>query len=335
MQKTLLAYILDAVILVLLSLVCTSCEEQTTAQVSNVEQLTIKLTYDQTENLLSNARITPQEITEKNEQLTGEELMRVILRAYPIERGKRATDHIFEKTFTKRISEGYDCQTQIELPAGEYELLVWSDLLINGSPLHNADDFSEVTFYGDHIGCTFCREAFRGSTAISVFRGEGKNASSYDILMKKPLARFELLSDDLAEFLSAEIDRRPGEKVNLDDYVVAFYYVGFMPVAYSLFKDAPVDSSTGAMFTSSIKSISETEASLGFDYVFVNNKDSAVTVRIGVYDNKGELVSLTKSIKVPLKRDNVTVLRGNYITQVSADGILIDTEYNGDHNLFL
>ena len=334
MQKF-LTYILDAVILVLLSLVGTSCEEQSEVQLSNVEQLTIRLTYDQTENLFSNARITPQEITEKYEQLTGEEFMRVILRAYPIERGKRATDHTFEKTLTRRISEGYDCQTQIELPAGEYELLVWTDLLINGSPLHNAEDFSEVTFYGDHIGCTFCREAFRGSTTISVFGGEVKKASTYDILMKKPLARFELQTDDLAEFLSAEIDRRPGETVNIEDYVVAFYYVGFMPTAYSLFKDAPVDSSTGAMFTSSIKSISETEASLGFDYVFVNNKDSAVTVRIGVYDNTGKLVSLTKSIKVPLKRDNVTVLRGSYITQVSADGILVDTEYGGDHNLFL
>ena len=101
MQKF-LTYILDAVILVLLSLVGTSCEEQSEVQLPNVEQLTIRLTYDQTENLFSNARITPQEITEKDEQLTGEELMRVILRAYPIERGKRATDYTFEKTLTRR-----------------------------------------------------------------------------------------------------------------------------------------------------------------------------------------------------------------------------------------
>lgn len=334
-MRSFFSYIFGFVILVFSIFSTISCDKKDDVVVADTEKLTLNFLYDQTEHLLSNQRITKQHISNKEEQLTGEELMRVIVRAYPIERGKRSTDYTFEKTFTKRISEGYDCQTQIELPAGEYELFVWSDLLKNGSPMHNAEDFGEVTFYSEHIGCTFCREAFKGSTAISIFGGEEKNASTYDIQMKKPLARFELLTDDLAEFLSSEMDRRPGEAVNIEDYVVAFYYVGFMPVAYSLFKDAPVDSSTGAMFTSSIKSISDTEASLGFDYVFVNNKDSAVTVRVAVYDNNGKLVSLTPSIKVPLKRDNVTVLRGNYITQVSADGIQIDTDYKGNHNLFL
>ena len=334
-MRVFFSYIISFVILIFSFILITSCDKQDDVVSADTERLTLKFSYDQTENLFSNQRITKQQISNKEEQLTGSEQVRVVVRAYPIVNRKRAEKHTFEKSFT-RTADGCDFETIIDLPLGEYEILAWSDFLVNGSPLHNAEDFSEVTFSGDHIGCSFCREAFRGSAAISIFGGDQNNHNNtYEIVMKKPLARFELLTDDLAEFLTAEVARRKGEEVNIDDYVVAFYYVGFMPIAYSLFKDAPVDSTTGMMFTSTLKPKSETEASLGFDYVFVNNKDSAVTIRIGVYDNDGYLVSLTQPIKVPLKRNNVTALRGSFITHVSSDGILIDRDFKGDYNLFL
>ena len=79
-----------------------------------------------------------------------------------------------------------------------------------------------------------------------------------------------------------------------------------MPHAYSMHTDKPVDSSTGVMFESTLKKLSESEASMGFDYVFVNGKKSAVTVQIGIYDNEG--------------------------TQASG-GVTINPDFDGDHNL--
>ena len=112
-----------------------------------------------------------------------------------------------------------------------------------------------------------------------------------------------------------------------------FYYVGFMPNAYSLFTDKPVDSATGVLFESTLNSLSETEASVGFDYVFVNGTESAVTVQIGIYDNEGTQLSLTEPIKVSLRRSHHTIMRGMFLMSETSGGISINPEFDGDYNL--
>jgi hypothetical protein len=58
-----------------------------------------------------------------------------------------------------------------------------------------------------------------------------------------------------------------------------------------------------------------------------------VTVRVGVYDLEGKQVSLTSSIKVPLQRNECTVKSGSFLTSKSSDGINIDKELDGNHNI--
>jgi hypothetical protein len=87
------------------------------------------------------------------------------------------------------------------------------------------------------------------------------------------------------------------------------------------------------MFTSALTELNDNEVSLGFDYVFIGEKSSYVTVRVGVYDLEGKQVSLTSSIKVPLQRNECTVKSGSFLTSKSSDGINIDKELDGNHNI--
>ena len=119
----------------------------------------------------------------------------------------------------------------------------------------------------------------------------------------------------------------------IEDYKVVFYYVGFMPDAYSMNTDKPVDSSTGVMFESTLRKLSESEATMGFDYVFVNGKKSAVTVQIGIYDNEGTQLSLTEPIEVPLKRSHHTIMTGMFLMSEASGGVTINPDFDGDHNL--
>ena len=112
-----------------------------------------------------------------------------------------------------------------------------------------------------------------------------------------------------------------------------FYFVGFMPDAYSMNTDKPVDSSTGVMFESTLRKLSESEATMGFDYVFVNGKKSAVTVQIGIYDNEGTQLSLTEPIEVPLKRSHHTIMTGMFLMSEASGGVTINPDFDGDHNL--
>jgi hypothetical protein len=132
----------------------------------------------------------------------------------------------------------------------------------------------------------------------------------------------------------AESDEATQTKtVNIEDYKMVFYYVGFMPNTYSMYTDKPVDSSTGVMFESTLKKLSESEASIGFDYVFVNGKESAVTVQIGIYDNEGTQLSLTEPIEVPLKRSQHTVMTGMFLMSEASGGVTINPDFDGEHNL--
>lgn len=276
-------------------------------------------------SLCFEAKLKPHEAT----------CMRYVIRAYPIADGVRCDTPVQEEVFTKKPTQGYDYEVILELIPGEYEVMVWADLMDGDIPYYHTDDFGEITRRGKHQGNNDLIEAYRGCGKVTM-KGYGKG-STLAVTMESPLAKFELVAEDLAEFMAKETQRRKGQSpvVGLKDYRVVFQYVGYMPNAFSIYTDRPVDSSTGVTFTSSLKELNPTEASLGFDYVFVNDKESAVTVRVAIYDAEGTCLSTSRSIKVPLKRNQHTVLRGTYLTQEASDGISIDNNYEGDFNLVI
>ncbi len=280
--------------------------------------------------------------------------IRYIVRAYPVS-GKQSTMREYSKEFVfeKDIDDNYGHSAAFDLAPGDYDIMVWADLLRHGGdkPFYNPEDFAEITLHGEHQGSNDHRDAFRGMTKVSLAADiTEREPKTIEIDLQRPLAKYEFVTTDLAEFISREQTRaeekgrakgeaKPADKaapqtrVNIEDYRVVFYYVGFMPNAYSMFTDKPVDSATGVMFESGLNSLSETEASVGFDYVFVNGTESAVTVQIGIYDKEDELVGMTERMEVPLKRSHHTVMRGMFLTSIASGGVSINPDYNGDHNL--
>lgn len=278
--------------------------------------------------------------------------IRYIVRTYSISSKMRpSSDYTQEFVFTKDISEGYNYNVTLDIMPGNYKVMVWSDLVQTSgdSHFHNADDFTEIRLQGDHTGNNDYRDAFRGSDNIYLLADKMEHLpDTLDIVMQRPFAKFELVTDDLVEFIDKEsvriISKADGDRtqssddtqkeaVNIEDYKVVFYYVGFMPDTYSIHTDKPVDSSTGVMFESTMKQISESEATMGFDYVFANENKSAVNVQIGIYDKEGTQLSLTKPIEVPLKRSHHTILTGTFLMSEAYGGVTINPNFGGDHNL--
>ena len=239
----------------------------------------------------------------------------------------------------------------LDVLPGNYSVTVWSDLVKTSGDthFHNADNFAEIMLQGDHKGNTDHRDAFRGTNNIALVSDiTERMPDTLDVAMQRPLAKFEFVTNDVVEFIDKEstriaskaygnkpasADDTPTRAVNIEDYKVRFYYVGFMPHAYSMYTDKPVDSSTGVMFESSLKKLSDSEASMGFDYVFVNGRKSAVTVQIGIYDNGGTQLSLTEPIEVPLKRNHHTIMTGMFLMSEASGGVTINPDFDGDHNL--
>ncbi len=278
--------------------------------------------------------------------------VRYIVRAYPVSGKQRASQNYSQEfVFEKDIADGYDHSAAFDLLPGDYDIMVWADLIRSDgdTPFYNADDFAEIILHGGHQGNNDYRDAFRGTKRISLVADiMEREPVTVEINLQRPLAKYEFITTDLAEFVNKEQTRAEeilktkglemsvddvSTRVNTDDYRVVFYYVGFMPNAYSMFTDKPVDSATGVLFESKLNRLNETDASVGFDYVFVNGTESAVTVQIAVYDKEDTQVTLTEPIKVPLKRSRHTVMRGMFLSQNVSGGVSINPDFDGDYNL--
>lgn len=338
-------------------LLLTSCDVHEWPDNPSRETVRLVLKYDtqmtQWQQLFDGSKVTEQYLGPQYDSRLTKGKMRYIVRTYPVTPTTRLTtrsEYNHEFVFTQSLSEGYDREVSLYLEPGEYTIMVWADIVKNDDdiPFYDAQNFGEISLQGEHTACTDYRDAFRGSTNITLTTNVVEHEpQSYVVEMSRPLAKFEFITDDLQEFIAKEMHRIgnqpaesgsvngdvPAKSIRLEDYNVVFQYVGFMPNSYSIFTDKPVDSSTGVIFRSGMKQLNDREASIGFDYLFVNGKASTATVRIGIYDKMGTELSMSNPIELPVKRNRHTIVRGKFLMLESSQGIYINPDYEGDNNI--
>ena len=123
--------------------------------------------------------------------------------------------------------------------------------------------------------------------------------------------------------------------VDLEKYMVVFFYSGYMPNAYNMMEGKPCDSATGVKFSSAISTIDNHDARLGFDYVFVNGEESSVMVTVALYDEEGTQLSISRQIEVPIKRSMLTTVRGSFLMQNTGGGVAIDPGFEDEFNIYI
>lgn len=317
MGKAIIRLIICLPVLVLLA-----CKGQKLPEQPELAALTLHLNYETDMTIwhhqLDDSGLKGQEVGGTYDNIQEHGLVRYIIRAFPADEPKSSMQ---EFTFTKAISGGYNHEVNVELPVGEYEIMIWSDLAekSDDSSFYNTDDFSEIRLKGHHEGCNDYRDAFRGRITAEISAGD----NSASVIMERPMAKYEFITTDLKK-----VD-------NLEDYKVVLYYSGFMPSAYSFDTDKPVDSSTGVSFECRPKVLNDDEASLGFDYVLVNGKDAGVSVIVAIFDSNGKQVSLSSPVDIPLRRNHHTTIKGSFLLQKSQESIKIDPGFDGSHNVII
>ncbi len=340
--------LLTALAAIMLSFSCDVHEFPDMPQTMPVH-LVLEYDTDMTEwhHIYDNYSVIEQGLGETTECVRDYGHIRYIIRAYPVS-DKHRSLHTQEFVFTRSIGDCYDDGFTVDLIPGEYNIMVWSDLLEQSADphFHNADNFAEISLHGEHQGNNDHRDAFRGSNGISVMADIIERApDTLAIAMHRPLAKYEFITSDLREFVGKELEllkkeaitkgEEPPTKVELDSYKVVFYYSGFMPDTYNMHSDKPVDSRMGVLFESRLDVLGEQEASMGFDYVFVNGKDAGVTVQIALYNKDDKQISLTEPIDVPLRRSHHTILRGSFLSMEASGGITINPDFDGEHNIII
>lgn len=268
----------------------------------------------------------------------------------------KATDRqeLARVTVTREATDNPDQVIDMPLDAGDYRLVVWTDYVDAGSThdkYYDTSDFGEIRLAeGRHTGNTPYRDAFRGTIDVRIAEGETRELH---VGMERPLTRYEFVTTDLDEFLTRALAAAAREAeaaaaangdtpaelsdetraVDLGAYRVVVRYPGFMPSSFNLFTDKPADSSTGVSFESAITPTSDSEATLGFDYVFINGTESTVQAAVDIYDEEGVRISGTNTIDIPVVRGKRTIVRGEFLTSTAAGSIGIVPDFDGEFNV--
>lgn len=232
---------------------------------------------------------------------------------------------------------GYDRDIEVEIPddGGVYDLVVWSHLLDtdDSGVFYETSDFNRVRLIPEsYRGNTDYRDGFRGRMRIDASTEQN---GRYVVYMKRPMGKFELVTTDLSEFLDRETaSRRLSARASAEDYRVVISFPMYYPSSYSAMDDRLENASTGVSFETRMTVTGESEASLGFEYVLLNNiMDNGVQTSVSVYRMDGTKVAGSSVFTIPMRRDYHTLLRGAFLTMEGSGGVGIDPGFNGDHNI--
>lgn len=252
-------------------------------------------------------------------------------------------------TFTSSDLSNLSRTFRMRLKPGDYTVRVWADFVDHGSQsdkFYDTFDLTAITVKtdpnGDTYGCEHHRNAFLGTTTLSVpeeaflYVGSDRKDGVYVVRarcdMDRPLARFEFQTTDIRKFLGDRLSPEE-EDERLAQYTARVRYAGYMPSKFNLYTDRPVDAWLGMGFNSPISRLDDDSASMGFDYVFVGNADTSVELALDIYDNEGTKIASTDPINVPLRRNHYTLIRGDFLTAEAHGGVGIDPEFSGEYNI--
>lgn len=247
------------------------------------------------------------------------------------------SQYMAEGAFTHDIIDGnYDTDFEMELPgSGIYDVVVWIQLLApeQTAPFYDASSFSQIHIIpANYRGNTDYRDGFRGRIRIDAATEVN---GRYVVRMDRPMGKFELVTTDLSEFLDREtVARKLTTRAVPEDYRVVISFPMYYPSSYSALDDRLENATTGVSFETQMTVTGISEASLGFEYVLLNNiTDGAVQARVDVYRLDGTHVAGSTTLTIPMRRDHHTLLRGAFLTIEGNGGVGIDPGFNGDHNV--
>ena len=217
-----------------------------------------------------------------------------------------------------------------KLHAGYYKVIAWAVCTenIDGTGcLFSLTDLSRIEYQEDYTGCTDKKECYSTQFDMDLSTDEWYATAEFSKEMLCPMGSVEIITTDLREFIN--------QTGIPDEYHLKWNYGLYFPIGYNAFTALRNKAETPASFKCATFRRSESEASLGFDYIFVNGQESQVSVTLTLYDKNNKLTNIYSDIKVQLERGKTTVIRGEFLTNRKDSGIEIDPDFDGNINIVL
>ena len=222
---------------------------------------------------------------------------------------------------------------RLKLHAVEYTLAVWTDYVAastTGDLYYDTQDLQYVACTDPYTGSTPYRDCLYGTTALDLrqYRDEWNAKVQIKVDMVRPLAKYELIATDVAEFL----ERTAQQRAQGESYTVTFSYSFYIPAVFDVLAGKPCESWPEISFTLplALPEEGETLHTVGSDFIFANGGEASVLLTMEIRDSRGNRVSRVSGIEVPYRRGHLTTLKGAFLTSEMKGGVEIDTEWDGE-----
>lgn len=218
----------------------------------------------------------------------------------------------------------------LSLWKGDYDICLWvdytTDAVTDNHYITTSLNPVKILPSESYMGNADTRDAFAGCFSFKMT----DNYATENITLCRPLAKYRLVTTDVSEYNELRDEK---EWPALEDMVIKVTYDGFWPNAYSVSNAAPAGAMGGYGYVSALSERSQTEATIGKDYVFVNGTESFVKVTVSFYDTDGEIVNQVRNLQVNYRIGYLTTVQGNFLTAGAGNGIHIDTEWSGEYEV--
>ena len=256
----------------------------------------------------------------------GAERLRTVAEVY-----EKGTENRFlrKEAFVAPTSTEGVYQLELVLPSGEYDLRLWSDYAsdekVDNHYLTTNMQMVKILGKDLYTANTDARDAFTQTAGLTVANID----LSKDITMLRPLAKYRLVATDVKQFknLAAKYGFPP-----IEDIAIDVRYDGFLPTSYNTVTKKPNGSEQNYAYVSVLADVTDTEAQVGKDFIFVNGDQSQVEITILIKNkNTGKTISKVSGVKVNYRAGYLTTVRGDFLTGGATGGdINIDTEWDED-----
>lgn len=237
------------------------------------------------------------------------------------------------------VYEDLEERTSINIPvsmklhARNYQLVVWSDYIVAGSEKDLYYDTQEklMTIYGmeTYSGNSDWKDAFYASQEVDLsdYR-DGWNAKvPVKMELKRPVARYELIANDVATFLR----RISKGEVTGKKFTARVKYDYYLPVGYNALDGLPKHALMYMQYnrTFTVPAEGEKELNVGFDYVFAGDEPEKIPVTLEIVDEKSVTIART-SLNIPCQKGKLTRVRSGFLTADPNGGVGFDPGYDGN-----
>lgn len=246
----------------------------------------------------------------------------------------------------------HSIRTSMALHAAHYQVVAWMDYVDSGSAadkyyIVNSLASIRVPEAGDYIGDEDRKDTYVARQAIDLrgYRDRWNAVVDETVTLLRPMAKIEFITTDIDKFLDDLASRRQkagtvsgellSENPDLSTIRVQVEYAGYFPSGFNAYTNKPNDARTGMSFGCSMKPLTDKEARLASDYVFVNGSESAVKVDLVIRDGEGHLLNEIGGIDVPIVRGKLTTIRDEFLTRDYAPGIGIDPGFDGEIDIVI